>query len=622
MLIVLDNCEHLVAAAADLAHRILRETTGATILANSREALGVPGEEIWRVGGLDVPPEIDDDDLPLATAMTYGAMQLFVDRAELAAGGRWRMSQVEVAPVAHICQRLDGIPLALELAAARMKMMTARQIAARIGDRFALLTRGARVHLPRQQTLTALYDWSYNLLEPHEQAMFRRLSVFAGGATLDRICELCECCGALKVDPFDVVSSLVDKSLVVADAGADEPRYRMVETTRDYAWRKLAEAGETHVAIDFARRLARVLERGHALWPHTASSEWFARIAPDVDNLRFALDIAFGAEGDEAVGLDLLSWSVRVWDELSLLEERRRWFSLAVTKLGADADPALAARLWFGSISLIAHGDKSNVEPARKAAELFARAGDSAGEGESLARLGAALLTPISVEAAEPWLHAAERVLRALPEGKPLASCLRSMGLARSFAQDIFGALPLIEQSMAIMRRIGDAHGIASAHITLAEIRYALGDIDDSIRIVRELLESGRQSRRQTTVALGNLAGYLLAQDRIDEARLAMIEGLRTARAVGHSASIARLVEHAALMSALTGEPRRAARLLGYGRAFYARGSASREHTEDVTLARASALVVAALRADEIAALMAEGETLGEAEACEIARGA
>jgi hypothetical protein len=342
----------------------------------------------------------------------------------------------------------------------------------------------------------------------------------------------------------------------------------------------------------------------------------------DIDNLRFALDWSLAQDGDVAVGLELLSWTSRVFDEASLLEERRRLFTLGLAKLPDGADPALAARLWFGQLSLIAHGDRTNLEPARRAAELFEAAGDAAGRGECLARVGAALLTPTTVADAEPWLVEARALLGSEAPGKPLATCLRSIALARSFAQDSTGARPLIETSMAIMRAIGDRRGLAAGEITLAEICYSMGEVDEAIRITRELIDSNRPNRRQMTVALGNLAAYLLSQDRVEEARFVILAGLQESRAVGHSGSIARLVEHAALTAAMAGDAARAARLIGYGDAFYALGAASREYTEETALARTRALIAARIAAAEAARLESEGAAWSESEAVAAARAA
>ena len=618
-LIVLDNCEHVIAAAAHLVHRVLRECVGPSFLVTSREALGVPGETIWRVEGLATPPE--DVDLSPEEALRYGAAQLFLDRARAALGAHYAPDEEDARAIANICRRLDGIPLALELAAARVKLMGVRKLSERIHDRFRLLSGGARVLLARQQTLTALYDWSYNLLDPREQTLFRRMAVFGGGATLERICALGESC-VDEVDALTLVASLVDKSLLIADDGDAEPRWRMVETTRAYAWTKLREAGEVAYASDFARRLAADCRAAHEDWPRAGTKGWIARVAPDIDNLRAALDWTLAQRGDVEAGLELLSWTARMWEELSLLEERRRWFALAAQEIGRHSDPGLAARIWFGALSLIAHGDRSNIEPARRAADAFRVAGDDEGLGESLHRVGAALLTPSTVAEAEAPLREACALLRRRLPGKPLAACLRSMGLARSFVGDMAGARPLIEESMALMRAIGDERGMASGDITLAEIRYAMGEVDGAVKALRDLIDSGRANRRQMTVALGNMTAYLLAQNRIVEARFALIEGLREARAVGHAASLARLVEHAALIAALAGDLSRAARLLGYGAAFYAKGEASREYTEDVTLARADALIAAGLAAEDRALEAAVGARWSPAQAAAAARGA
>ncbi|MFE0056116.1 ATP-binding protein [Streptomyces sp. NPDC059003] len=325
MLLILDNCEHVVDAAARLAERLLAHCPGLTILATSREPLGVPGESLRPVEPLPEP----------------FALRLLADRGQAARPG-FRVDD-DARAAAEICLRLDGLPLAIELAAARLRMLTPRQIADRLDDRFRLLTNGARTVLPRQQTLRAVVDWSWDLLDAAERAVLRRLSVFAGGCDLAAAEAVCATDVTDAMDVMDVadipelLGSLVDKSLVVAapSARGDVMRYRLLETVSEYAAQRLDEAGERTAAerahLTHFRELARVTDpelRGHG------QREAIAALETEYENLRTALRRAVAARDEqEALCLVLsLSW---FWLMRDLRTEARHW-SREVTALGPD----------------------------------------------------------------------------------------------------------------------------------------------------------------------------------------------------------------------------------------------------------------------------------------------
>jgi predicted ATPase len=250
LLVVLDNCEHLIEACARLSSVLLRHCPNLQILATSREPLGLAGEVVWRVPSLGVPPP--DALPPFESLLEYAGIRLFVERA-VAAAPSFRLTQQNAVAVAQVCYRLDGIPLAIELAAARIPTLSTVQIAARLGDRFGLLTSAANgIALPRHQTLRALIDWSYERLDAPERRLFNRLAVFAGGWTLEAAEIVCSDVSAMQhsIQPegvFALLAELVDKSLVVADAGSNPGqavRYRLLETMQQYAEEKLRESGE------------------------------------------------------------------------------------------------------------------------------------------------------------------------------------------------------------------------------------------------------------------------------------------------------------------------------------------------------------------------------------------
>ncbi len=314
LLLVLDNCEHLIEACAQLADALLHVAPHLNILATSREALGIAGESTYHVRSLSLPdtPQPSPDILS-----QYDAVSLFIDRA-VAVQPNFQVTNENAPSVAQVCTRLDGIPLAIELATARVKGLNVEQIAVRLNDRFRLLTSGSRTVLPRQRTLQATIDWSYKLLSEEERVLIRRLSVFAGGWTLEAAERVCanEELGSDQI--LDLLLRLVDKSLVVADMDANEPRYQMLETIRQYAQEKLDEAGESSLARDrhliYFRRLAEQAK------PQLISSQqlvWLDRLEIELDNIRAAL--SWAQEGGAVeVGLHLATdlemfWLYRVY---------------------------------------------------------------------------------------------------------------------------------------------------------------------------------------------------------------------------------------------------------------------------------------------------------------------
>ena len=411
----------------------------------------------------------------------------------------------------------------------------------------------------------------------------------------------------------------MDKSLVVPDFSGSEPRYKYLETVRQYAFDKLRESGERGRRRRLAEYLIRHYAEAGAAWPTTPTAAWLAKYEPELDNLRASLDWAFGPEGDAKLGIELTSHSVRIWDELSLLPERERWFATALDRADEDTPSSTAARLWLGRTSNSAHGDRTNFEPARRAAELFRTAGEPDGLGEALAKAGAALETPTTTGEARPFLDEALQVLRPLGQSKHLANCLRSMAVAEYFVQDFAAARPLIAQSAAVARALGDTRGVAAAQVASAELEFAAGAVDTAIDQIRAMIDSGHHNPRLLALGYGNLTSYLLAAGRVGEAKLAALAGLREARALGWRAAVVRIVEHLSLVAILSGETEAAARLLGYGVAFYATGTASREFTELASYDRVVAELEHRLPQDRVTALMAEGAALSEDQAAEMA---
>ncbi|WP_281205039.1 protein kinase domain-containing protein [Nocardia shimofusensis] len=355
-LVVVDNCEQVVEAAAGLVEAWLRACPDLRILVTTREPLNIPGEAVLRVSPLTVP---DVSRQPSLRGLPkYDAVTLFADRAAAAVPG-FELDEDNMDTVARICARLDGLPLAIELAAARMRMMSPEQILDRLTDRYALLTRASRTAPTRQQTLRWCIDWSYELCTPAEQRMWARLSVFAGGFELDAAEQVCggdTATGSV----LDVLSSLVDKSILLPDDTDAVVRFRMLETLRDYGWQKLQASGEAQAVRlrhrDWYQRLALDAE---AAWISDQQLDWFARLERELPNLRAALECSLAEDTDEAAetGLRIASALVFFWTFRGVTSEGRRWLDRALAHPRAHSIPDRVKALHAATLMALYLGD-------------------------------------------------------------------------------------------------------------------------------------------------------------------------------------------------------------------------------------------------------------------------
>jgi predicted ATPase/DNA-binding winged helix-turn-helix (wHTH) protein len=452
LLLIVDNCEHVIAEAARVAEALMRTCPGLSILASSRERLAIAGESIVRVPSLPTPEA--SGPLTAAGAREYAAIRLFVERAS-ALGCGFALTDANAAAVASICQRLDGIPLAIELAVPRLKVLSVGQLASGLDERFRLLTAGSRTALPRQQTLHALIDWSYGLLRDAEKILLGRLSVFLGEATLASITAVVAGAEIPPEQVGDLLLSLVEKSLVHADVTRSEFRYGLLESTRYYASEKLADAPRMRRrhAEHFAARLAQAT----AAWETTPTQQWIACYESDIDNLRGALEWAFGPDGDVTVGLDLVAQSHVLWAELGLILEHRRWVDEALDKVGKATPPAVTARLlsWqAGDVREL--DDPADYDEAVRAAGLYRKLGDGFHEGRVLLRAGTARLLPDSVDEGERLLRKSYALVHPFGTTKTLARCLSALASARLFAGDLSDARSLHRQAIEVYRDLGE----------------------------------------------------------------------------------------------------------------------------------------------------------------------
>lgn len=351
LLIVLDNCEHVIEAAAALAEHVLQSAPGVRILATSRESLRAAGETVQRLKSLDVPPP--GAVLTVAEALAYPAIELFIERAR-AALDSYRATEDDLPAIADICRKLDGVPLAIELAAARIDLFHVRELAGRLEDRFLILNRGRRTALPRHRTLKAVLDWSHQMLTRQEQAVLRRLSVFRGEFTPASARAVSAGEGISAADVDDAIISLAAKSLITSEQAPDATDHpaggtmlcRLLDTTRAYAQQKLATSAEhDDVWRRYASHCCTLLADAEADWDHLPAGCWRARYGRRIDDVRAALQWAFAPNGDSACGIRLAVASALLWVELALLEEQRVLLELALRHARGMPQPDLVAEM-------------------------------------------------------------------------------------------------------------------------------------------------------------------------------------------------------------------------------------------------------------------------------------
>jgi predicted ATPase/class 3 adenylate cyclase len=609
LLLILDNCEHVTEAAAELADALLRRCGELRIVATSREKLGIIGETLVRVGGLSVPPA--GDKLEAGALDRWSAIRLFADRA-LAADGGFVLDDETIGIVADICRRLDGIPLALELAAARLSVLSAPELADSLSDWFKGSARDVRGVASRHRTLHATMDWSYSLLAPEDQRLFRRAGVFAGTWSIEAAVQVLGEPGQSKWDVLERLRQLVDKSLIVSDKDQKALRFRLLETARTFALSQLEANGEA--ALYFNRHAdyyrTRMAEAELA-WDATPTAAWLADVEPVLENVRAALEAAFGGTVPRATGRELAAASTWLWTEASLQHEGRRWLEIASTPDGEAWPPEVAARLLLGQARLTPYRDDGTKHAlAERAVALFRSTADATGLADALALAGDALVSQARYEEAERCHREAYGLLSAAGAEKLLGRCANSLAHLKLFAGDVAAAKTLYEEARRRAEARGDAVGRMVAVCNLAEAEFALGNYAEALDQCRIYVEMCRAERlvHRLVNGLANLAAYYLALDDPMEARAVAREALIRGQETQSRFLAVISIEHLAVAGAVLGERDVPARLLGFSEAHYRQRAIHREPTERIGYEKALTLLGARLERDELERLMAEGE--------------
>lgn len=475
MLLVLDNCEHVIEAAATLATRILQGTRDVKILATSREPLRVEGEHVFRLSPLDSPPQ--SVLLGAAEALTFPAIQLFVERAA-ATMNEFELIDEDVASVSGICRKLDGIPLAIEFAAARVDTFGVLGLAARLDDRLQFLTGSRRASLPRHQTISAALDWSYHLLSEEEQTLFCSLAVFVGGFTLDAALAVTPNANWTASDIADRIASLVTKSLITADVSAGTIRFRLFETTRIHALSKIERSIDRNIV---ARRHANHYRDLLASAGDGDPESGLISFGIEIDNIRAALNWAFAQDEDRAFAVTMAAASAPIWLDLSLLTECHYWMGKAIDILGETergTTQEMILQTAFGISLMFAQG------MGTKAREALTRASELA---ESLQNL--------------------DYQLRAL-------NCLT---LFRIRLEDLQGALDLARRCELIANTLADPVALSTIDGMLSSILLALGDGAGALAHAKRAYERTSPAIRRAQIARTGIdhsmqAGCIMAQ--------------------------------------------------------------------------------------------------------------
>lgn len=560
-LLVLDNCEHLVRAAARLSETLLGSCPRLRILATSRVFLGVPGEIHHPVPSLSMP----DPGSAAERLAGFESVRLFVDRVSHRLPGFFSLTEENARAVGEVCRGLDGVPLAIELAAAWAGVLTVAQISERLDDALGLLTLGGRTAEPRQRTLRAAMDWSHELLDAPERKLFAWLSVFAGGFTLEAVEEVGDGIGRI----LAVLSRLVDKSLVAAEASPGtegEPRYRMLEPVRQYARERLEARGEADELRErHASYYLALAERAEPELRGPLRMVWLDRLEAEHDNLRAVLGWSLGrGEVEAAVRL---GWALQwFWWIRAHLDEGRRWMEEALAKSYALATPVRARTLFLVGFVAQHLGDHRRAIPAlQESLELYRETGDSRGTAWSLERLGWSKLSEGEHGRAASFFGESLSLFREMDDEQGSALVLTGLGWVRLEQGDHEQAMRLHEESLALFSRVGDTGGVALVRANLGHAALLFGDpaqakmlFEESLTLFREVEEA-----LLLTSPLHGLGWVALEQGDAGKAALLFRENLSLFEETKDKWSLGDGLEGLAGVAGALGEAERSARLWG-----------------------------------------------------------
>jgi predicted ATPase/DNA-binding CsgD family transcriptional regulator len=619
MLLLLDNFEQVVSAAPLLAD-LLAGCPDVKIMVTSRELLQIYGEHDYPVPSLALP---DPNRLPDLEALSqYEAIALFEQRARAVSPG-FRVTERNAQAVAEICLRLDGLPLAIELAAARILVLPPEELLARLKSRLKLLTGGARNLPERQRTLQAAIDWSYNLLDPAEETLFRRLGVFVGGFTLEAAEQVCSL--DLNLDTLDGVASLVGKSLLQRQDGlAGEPRFMMLETILEYARDRLEESRELdsirECHLDYFMHLAENAEQGMLGSEHVL---WMRRLDAEQNNLRAALEWSLEREGRIELGLRVVGALGRYWQTRGYLSEGRQWCAQLLSKT-ASAEPSVehAKALHILGRMIFEQGNFAEAHPIYEKSLHMSRAlGDNVGEITALGSLSAVALWHGEYDLAYSLITESLAIARKVGDRLLIRNALTLIGTILMLKEEYRAAQPPLEEALAINRELDWSSGIAATLSEQGTVAFHLGEHEKGKALLEESLGIAREVGIEWIIAkcLARLGVIALRQGDPEHAEALSVEGLARFRSSANKRWTRWYLMGLAEVARLRGMAERAAKLVGTSEGVISAPNAHYEPAMRAEVERITAAVRAEIDEETFARLWAEGQSMSLEETIEYA---
>jgi len=629
LLLILDNCEHLIDACARLAEQLLRNCPDLKILASSREALGINGEAVYRVPSLSLPERAEGT---RDAVLGWEAVQLFVDRAS-AASSKFQLTDENASSVAQICLRLDGIPLALELAAARVRVLSVEQIAERLDDRFRLLTGGSRTALPRQQTLRALIDWSYDLLTDSEKALFRRLAVFVGGWTLEAAEAVCAGDEFESYEVLDLLTEIVDKSLVQVDESGDTIRYKRLETIRQYAREKLLETDEaTDVRnrhLDYYINFANQLEKDYI---NPYQYEIVNKMRLEYGNIRSAL--SWAVENNVEKAARLLSVSATSWSFVMMghISEVRDWCSTVIARLDSlldgTSDPAndllkLKARILnrYSQALMNLGNHQASCAAAEESIQLARESNDTLTLVDALGSLGHCALyagdPEVALDAAKEGIETGER----LDADRELIWALDAMTHIYHLMGDDEEVRKNFSRIDEILKKAGIPIDPVYQSGFLIEQAVKHGDMDKAEKYMESILEIMLERRDNYMLAtMQSMFAHALRQKGdFDKSTFYYRRTIRQWQERGHRAAVAHQLECFGLIAMAREQPARAVKLFGAAEALREISNSVRTPDEQKEFENAKSSLQSGMDEDEFNKVWEKGRSITMEQAIKFA---